>query len=325
MHIIQEEIGLPKIVVDSRGGSSAVITISPLPSGYGMTLGNALRRVLLSSLPGAAVSGVKIKGVSHEYTTVKGVKESVLDIVLNLKQLNVKKDTKERSTITLSSSKAGVITAKDFKTSSDVEILNKDLYITTIDKGGKIEMEVYIEKGVGYTPSTLDKKEGQDPEIIDIDKVFTPIEKIKYDIEATRVGKMTNLDKLVMELETNGSIEPEDAIKFAANILESYFSIFDKSETPVESDFMSDFDKIAQKSATEDQKKPTQEMYTPIEILGLSPRTLNSLINGGIGSIEQLTKCTESKLNNLRGFGKKALTEVADALKERDLTLAEEE
>jgi len=325
MHIIQEEIGLPKIVVDSRGGSSAVITISPLPSGYGMTLGNALRRVLLSSLPGAAVSGVKIKGVSHEYATVKGVKESILDIILNLKQLNVKKDTKERSTITLSSSKAGVINAKDFKTSSDVEILNKDLYITTIDKGGKIEMEVYIEKGVGYTPSTLDKKEGQDPEIIDIDKVFTPIEKIKYDIEATRVGKMTNLDKLVMELETNGSIGPEDAIKFAANILESYFSIFDKSETPIESDFMSDFDKIAQKSATEDQKKPTQEMYTPIEILGLSPRTLNSLINGGIGSIEQLTKCTESKLNNLRGFGKKALTEVADALKERDLTLAEEE
>ncbi len=325
MHIIQEEIGLPKIVIEEKDDNSAIITISPLPSGYGMTLGNALRRVLLSSLPGAAVSGVKIKGVSHEYTTLKGVKESVLDIVLNLKQLNVKKDTKEKSTITLTANKAGEVTAKELKAPSDVEVLNKDLYITTLDKGGKIEMEVYIEKGVGYTPSTLDKKEGQDPEVIEIDRVFTPIEKIKYDVEATRVGKMTNLDKLIMEIQTNGSISPEDAIKFAANVLESYFSIFDKSETPVEAEFMSDFDQIAQKSAEEDSKKPAQEMYTPIEILGLSPRTLNSLINGGIGSIEQLTKCTESKLNNLRGFGKKALTEVADALKERDLTLAEEE
>lgn len=155
--------------------------------------------------------------------------------------------------------------------------------------------------------------------------MFTPIQKIKYDVEATRVGKMTNLDKLVMNVVTNGSIEPEDAVKFAANVLESYFSIFDKSEAPVEAEFLSDFDQIAQKTAEEDAKKPTQEMYTPIEILGLSPRTLNSLINGGIGSIEQLTKCTESKLSNLRGFGKKALTEVADALAERDLALAEEE
>jgi len=325
MHIIQEEIGLPKIVIDPKGDHSATITISPLPSGYGMTLGNALRRVLLSSLPGAAVAGIKIKGVSHEYATLKGVKESVLDIILNLKQLNVKQETKERSTITLTANKAGVITAKDFKTSSNVEILNKDLYITTLDKGGKIEMEVYIEKGVGYTPSTLDKKEGQDPEVIDIDRIFTPIKKIKYDIEAARVGKKTNLDKLIIDIETNGSIEPEEAIKFAANVLESYFSIFDKSEVPVEAEFMSDFDQIAQKTAAEDSKKPVQEMYTPIEILGLSPRTLNSLINGGIGSIEQLTKCTESKLNNLRGFGKKALTEVTDALKERDLALAEDE
>lgn len=325
MHIIQEEIGLPKITIDKKGDFHAVITISPLPAGYGMTLGNALRRVLLSSLPGAAVAGVKIKGISHEYTTIKGVKDSILDLTLNLKQLDIRKETKEPSVIKLSVKKPGTITAKDFETPSDVEILNKGLYITTLDKNGKLELEVVVEKGVGYTPSTLDKKEGQDPELIEIDRIFTPIKKIKYDIEATRVGKMTNLDKLVMEIETNGSINPEEAMKFAANVLESYFSIFDKSETPVESEFMSDFDKIAQKSAEEDSKKPTQEMYTPIEILGLSPRTLNSLINGGIGSIEQLTKCTESKLNNLRGFGKKALTEVADALAERDLKLTEED
>ncbi|EKD48098.1 MAG: hypothetical protein ACD_65C00126G0008 [uncultured bacterium] len=325
MHIIQEEIGLPKIVIDKKGKHHAVITISPLPSGYGITLGNALRRVMLSSLPGAAVSGVKIKGISHEYTTIKGVKESILDILLNLKQLNVRKESKEKSILNLTVSKTGEVTAKDIKTASDVEILNKDLYITTIDRGGKLEMEIYVEKGVGFKPSTLEKKEGQDTAIIEIDQVFTPIEKIKYDIEAVRVGKMTNLDKLIMEIETNGSIEPEEAIKFAANVLKSYFGIFDKSDKPVEAEFMSDFDQIAKKSAEDEAKKPQQEMYTPIEILGLSPRTLNALINGGIGSIEQLTKCTESKLNNLRGFGKKALTEVENALKERGLGLTKDE
>ncbi|EKD47830.1 MAG: hypothetical protein ACD_65C00269G0003 [uncultured bacterium] len=325
MHIIQGEIGLPKITFDKKGDHHAVVTISPLPSGYGITLGNALRRVMLSSLPGAAVSGMKIKGVSHEYTTIKGVKDSVLDIILNLKQLDVRKETTGTSVITLSSNSAGEVTAKGFKTPSDVEIINKDLYITTLEKDTKLDMEVFIDKGVGYKPSTLDKKEGKDAEIIEIDAVFTPIKRIQYDVEATRVGQRTDLDKLVMEVETNGSLTPEDAVKFAANVLTSYFEIFDKSETPVEAEFMSDFDKIAQKTAEEEAKRPSQEMYTPIEILGLSPRTLNSLINGGIGSIEQLTKCTESKLNNLRGFGKKALTEVEDALKTRNLTLSEDE
>lgn len=159
MHIIQEEIGLPKITVDKKGDNEAVITISPLPSGYGLTLGNALRRVMLSSLPGAAVSGVKIKGISHEYTTIKGVKDSILDIVLNLKQLHVKKETPEQSVITLSANSAGELTAKAFKAPSDVEVLNKDLYITTLDKGTKFYMEVFVEKGVGYKPSTLEKKE----------------------------------------------------------------------------------------------------------------------------------------------------------------------
>ncbi|MBU1018345.1 MAG: DNA-directed RNA polymerase subunit alpha [Patescibacteria group bacterium] len=325
MHIIQEEIGLPKITVEHKDDHYAIVTISPLPSGYGMTLGNALRRVMLSSLPGAAVSGIKIKGVSHEYTTIKGVKESVLDIILNLKQLNVQKETTEISILTLSANAAGEVTAKSIKAPGDVKVLNKELYITTIEKGTKLDIEIFVEKGVGYKPATLEKKDGQDAEMIEVDAVFGPVKKIKYDVEATRVGKMTNLDKLVMEIETNGSLEPEDAVKFAANVLTSYFEIFDKADVPVEAEFMSDFEKIAQKTAEEDSLKPSQEMYTPIEILGLSPRTLNSLINGGIGSIEQLTKCTESKLNNLRGFGKKALTEVSDALKTRDLALSGEE
>lgn len=324
MHLIQEEIGIPKIEPQKLGDFLTVFTISPLPSGYGMTLGNALRRVLLSSLPGAAVTGIKIKGIPHEYTAIEGVKDSIFDIILNLKQLHLKKTTKEPSTLTLNVNRVGVVKARDIRPAADIEILNPDLYLTSIDsKKNKLEMEIRVEKGVGYLPIHLRKGE-DDPEIITLDAVFSPVKKIRYDVEATRVGQMTNLDKLIIEIETNGSISPEDALKFSADILKSYFGLFDISPVPVEADFMSDFKKIAEKAAEEESRKPKPEAYTPIEILGLSPRTLNSLINGGIGSIEQLTKCTEAKLNNLRGFGKKALTEVKTALTGRNFTLAEE-
>lgn len=324
MHIIQEEIGLPKISESTVGEFHSTFTVSPLPAGYGTTLGNSLRRVMLSSLPGAAVTGIKIKGVTHEYTVVKGVKDSVLDIMLNLKQLAVSKESKEPSFVTLKIKKPGIVTAADIEVPSDVVIHNPDLYITTVEgKNSSLEMEIRIEKGVGYRASVIGKQE--DAEIIEIDAVFSPIKVIHYSIEATRVGQRTDLDKLQLEIKTNGSIEPREAMRFAANVLESYFNIFNRDQKPVEPEFMSDFEKIAAKAQEEESLKPKQESYTPIEILGLSPRTLNSLINGDIGSIEQLTKCTESKLANLRGFGKKALTEVADALEKRGLALGKED
>lgn len=324
MHIIQEEIGLPKISESTVGEFHSTFTVSPLPAGYGTTLGNSLRRVMLSSLPGAAVTGIKIKGVTHEYTVVKGVKDSVLDIMLNLKQLAVSKESKEASFVTLKVKKPGVVTAADIEVPSDVVIHNPDLYITTVEgKNASLEMEIRIEKGVGYRAAVIGKQE--DAEIIEIDAVFSPIKKIHYAIEATRVGQRTDLDKLQLEIKTNGSIEPREAMRFAANVLESYFNIFNRDQKPVEPEFMSDFEKIAAKAQEEESLKPKQESYTPIEILGLSPRTLNSLINGDIGSIEQLTKCTESKLANLRGFGKKALTEVEEALEKRGLSLSKED
>lgn len=327
MHQIQEKIGIPKIKPQQSSDNQATFIIGPLPTGYGMTLGNALRRVLLSSTPGTAVTGVKIEGISHEYSTITGIKDSILDIILNLRMLHMKKETKEPSVLTLSiSNREGIISAKDIKTPSDVEILNPDLYLTTSDKrSARLNMEIRVEKGVGYIPASTRKEEEEDPSMILVDAVFSPVKKVSYEIEATRVGQATNLDKLTLEIETNGAISPEDALKFSANILQSYFGLFDQSQIPVEAEFMTDFSKIAQKELEEEQKKPKKESYTPIEILGLSPRTLNSLINGGIGSIEQLVKCTENKLNNLRGFGKKALTEVKDALKNRSLALANEE
>lgn len=324
MHQIQEEIGIPKIKTDSVGKNHTVFVMGPLPTGYGVTLGNALRRVLLSSLPGACVTGIKIDGVNHEYSTIKGVKESVLDIMLNLKLLHIKKTNKEVSTITLETSKAGEVTAKDIKCPSEVEILNPDLYIGYLEKGAKLKIEMRVEKGVGYIPATAREKTETDAKIILMDAVYSPIKKVRYDVEATRVGQMTDLDKLTLEIMTNGAISPEDALKFSSNILQSYFKLFNIEDVMVEENYMSDIKSILEKEQEEEAKKPKQESYTPIEILGLSPRTLNSLINGGIGSIEQLSKCTESKLSNLRGFGKKALTEVKSALEKRSLTLSEE-
>lgn len=324
MHQIQEEIGIPKIKVEKISDSHAIFTVSPLPQGYGITVGNSFRRVLLSSLPGACIAGIKIDGITHEYSTIKGVKDSVLDITLNLKMVRLRKISIEATTINLTTTKEGIVLAKDIKCPSDVEILNPDQYITTLEKGAKLSIEMKVEKGVGYVPVSLKNKTDIDPEMILLDSIFTPVKKVRYDVEATRVGQMTNLDKLILEIETDGSITPDDALKFSSNILQSYFNLFNQENILVEAEYMSDFAKISQKQEMEEKNKPVQEAYTPIEILGFSPRTLNALINGGIGSIEQLSKCTESKLTNLRGFGRKALTEVKDALKAKGLTLADE-
>jgi len=324
MHIIQEDIGLPKITENKMGDFQATFVISPLPQGYGTTVGNAMRRVLLSSLPGTAVTGIKVKGATHEYTVIKGAKESVLDMMLNLKQLAVSMEGNETMMLNLKS-KGGKVTAKDIETPAGVEIHNPGLYITTLEKGVSLEMQIRIEKGVGYRPAVIGKN-NEDAELIEVDAIFSPLLRIHYLVENTRVGQRTDLDKLSVEIKTNGSLTPEDALKFSANLLESYFSIFNRDQEVVEPEFMSDFEKIAAKAKEEEESsKPKQDSYTPIEILGLSPRTLNSLINGEIGSIEQLTKCTESKLANLRGFGKKALTEVRDALDKRGLTLSNDE
>lgn len=322
MHIIQADIGLPKIKTESIDKNRAVFSISPLPSGYGMTLGNAIRRVLISSLPGAAITAVKIDGVTHEYATIPGVQDSVLDILLNLKQVQIKKHSKDPETIKLSVNKEGAVTAKSIEHSSDIEILNPDHVITHITKKGvKLNIELLVEKGVGYVPATLRKKDKKDIGLIQIDAIYSPVVKARYDVTSARVGKMTNLDKLTIELETNGSITPDDALKFASSVLKSYFDLFLVDTDDVEPDFRADVDTVKARQIKEDKEESDKETYTPIEILNFSPRTLNACINGGIGSIEQLIKCTPSKLANFRGFGKRAMGEVTDALAARGLSL----
>jgi len=325
MHIIQEEIGLPKIKTESQGPNRIVFTVSPLPSGYGMTLGNAFRRVLLSSLPGAAITAVKIDGVTHEYSTLSGVQDSVMDIILNLKELHLKKDSKESEKIKLTVSKEGEVTAKDIEHSSGIKILNPEMHITSLTKkGAKLNIEMTVEKGVGYVPVTLRKKTNKELGVILVDAIYSPVRKVRYDVSNTRVGEMTDLDKLTIEIETNGSIAPQDALTFSASVLKSYFDLFLAKNEEVEPDFRSSVQQVKAKEMQEEEEESKKETYTPIEILNFSPRTLNSLINGGIGSIEQLVKCSPSKLSNFRGFGKKAMSEVSDALATRGLKLMDE-
>lgn len=329
MHIIQEEIGLP--IYSSQGGSKGddshkVFTIGPLPPGFGMTLGNALRRVLLSSLPGAAITSMRIKGVQHEYSTIKGVRESGVDIALNLKEVKLRKFSKDSEVIVLKGKGPGTLTAKDLQVSSDIEILNPDHEILTLEKGGEIEISITVEKGVGYSPAADRNKKSNEPGLVHIDAVFSPVTRARFDTEAARVGQRTDLEKLNLEVETNGSLTAEEAVQFGAQLLKSYFEYFSSADKVVESDFIADFTRTGSHvSGGDDEGAQVKESYTPIEILNFSPRTLNALINAGVGSIEQLTKCTEAALSNFRGFGAKALDEVKDTLAERGLKLADDD
>lgn len=322
MHHIHGEIGVPKITSQDISSNRCMFFISPLPQGYGTTLGNALRRVLLSSIPGSAVTGVKIQGASHEYTSLHGVKETVLDIILNLKQLRVKKISSTPTMLKLKVKGEREVTAKDITADSDVEILTKDLHIATLtDSKAELEMEIRVSKGVGYMPIAELKKEETDPLIILIDASFSPVLHVRYEVTAARVGQQTNLDKLEIEIETDSSITAKDALLFSADMLKSYFSLFNTEGILIEKEFISDATTLIQKEIEAKKKEEQKESYTPIEVLNLSPRTLNALLNGNIGSLEQLVKCTESKISNLRGFGRKAMEEIKKSLKERGLKL----
>ncbi|PIR48429.1 DNA-directed RNA polymerase subunit alpha [Candidatus Peregrinibacteria bacterium CG10_big_fil_rev_8_21_14_0_10_55_24] len=327
MHIIQEEIGLPTfsaVPVQKGDDNHVIFTISPLPQGYGVTLGNAMRRVLLSSLPGAAVTSVRIKGVQHEYTTLKGVRESVIDICLNLKELKLRKYNKDAEVISLVVKGPKAITAKDLKVSSDIEILDPDTPIMTLEKGGQLDVDITVEKGVGYSPASERNKKQNEPGLIHIDAVFSPVERVRFAVESARVGQRTDLDKLILDVQTNGSLKAEEAVQFASQLLKNYFEYFGSSDKVVEGEFIADFTRSGARGVSEDDAAPVKESYTPIEILNFSPRTLNALINAGVGSIEQLTKCTEASLSNFRGFGAKALEEVRKTLAERGLALADD-
>ena len=292
--------------------------LEPLERGFGYTIGNALRRVMLSSLPGSAITSVKIDGVLHEFQTIEGVIEDVTSIVLNLKSVIIKKHSKEDKVIKLSGSEEGVLTAGDIVCDADVEILNKDQVICTLAKGGKIDMEMTVSSGRGYVRAEENKKKLEDKKIgiIAIDSLYSPIERVAYEVQDARVGQDESYDKLVLEVWTNGSIKPEESIALASRILIEHLELVTK------------LDDIADVTGMMIEKKedPKQKaLETAIEDLDFSVRAYNCLKRAGIHTLQDLVNKSDAEVMKIRNLGKKSLKEVLDKVKELNLTLRDDD
>jgi DNA-directed RNA polymerase subunit alpha len=298
-------IQLPELKPVHEEGNKTTFAIEPLHAGYGMTLGNSLRRVILSSLGGAAVTAVKIDSVAHEFSTIDGVKEDVVEIILNLKKLRFRVFSEEPQFLVLTASGKGVVKASDIKTTSDVEIVNPDQVIATLDTDKvKLGMEIKVEKGRGYVPVESREAEKLEVGMIAVDALYSPVARVRYNVENTRVGQMTDLDRLVMEIETDGTITPHEAIRQAADILVEHFQV-------VAGQVAAEHGPTASGASAE-----TGASKINIEEINLSPRTTNALINNEIKTVKDLLKLTDGELRELKGFGSKAYDEVKDKIAE---------
>lgn len=295
--------------VEEHSKTSATFTIEPLHAGYGNTLGNSLRRVLLSSIRGGAIVAFKVEGTSHEFTTIEGVQEDVVDIMLNLKNVRLKVHTDDPVELRLEKSGAGVITAGDIKTTADVEVANPEQIIATIDDPKKsIVMDLVAQAGRGYRTIEESSAQRVHSDMIALDAVFTPVLRVRYKVAGTRVGQETNLDKLSLTIETDGTATPSEAFEEAAAILVNQYSALAGS-TVVE----------AAPALGQEEAEDTSELNTPIEELNLSARTANALVNNDIRTVHDLVTLSEQDLRELKGFGSKALEEVKDKLAELEL------
>jgi DNA-directed RNA polymerase subunit alpha len=295
--------------VNEHSDVSAEFVIEPLHSGYGNTLGNSLRRVLLSSIKGAAVVAFRVEGATHEFTTVPGVKEDVVDIMLNLKNVRVKVHTDEPVELRLEKKGAGVVKASDIKTSADVEVVNPEQVIATIDDPKKsFVVDLVVETGRGYRTIEDSSVKRLHSDMIALDAVFSPVLRVRYKVDSTRVGQETNLDKLLLTVETNGAITPREAFEEASAILVNQYSALAGSTT-VE----------AAPALGQSGDDDSSELNTPIEELNLTARTANALVNNDIRTVHDLVTLSEQDLRELKGFGSKALDEVKEKLAELEL------
>jgi DNA-directed RNA polymerase subunit alpha len=313
LEIERPRIELVKISNNHRYGK---FVVEPLERGYGITLGNSLRRILLSSLPGAAVTSVKIDGVLHEFSTIPGVLEDVTDIILNLKALAVKLYTDERKTVRLEAVGEGEVTAADIIHDDDVEILNPELHIATLEVNARLFMEIVIEKGRGYASADKNKRDDYAIGVIPVDALFTPVPRVNYVVENTRVGQITDFDKLTIEVWTNGSIAPEEAISSSARILNDHLRLFMGLTEKIP-------DAVTMVEKEEDKKDKVLDMT--IEELDLSVRSYNCLKRAGINYLEDLLNRTEEDMMKVRNLGKKSMEEVAAKLRELNLSLRKAE
>lgn len=338
-----QKITLPeKPILKNQKDNFAVFEIKSCYPGYGTTIGNALRRVLLSSLPGSAITSVKISGVNHEFSTIPGVLEDAVEIILNLKKIKFKMYVDDSVKLSLKVNKEGKVTAGDIKGNSDVEISNKDAYIATVtDKNGEFEMEIKIEKGIGYMPIEQQGDEKLEIGNIAMDAIFTPVKKVNYRVENMRVGKMTNYDKLILEIQTDGSITPEEAFKSATLLLVDHFNLFrevidqeqhelnEAEETDGEEEAFKKAEskrKETEKKAKEERKEQNKEeqediLKLSIEDINLSPRISNILAENKIKSVGKIIKKTEEDLQLLSGMGDKAIKDIKKSLGKFGLTL----
>lgn len=309
------EIEKPKIdcIEISDDDTYGKFIIEPLERGYGITLGNSLRRILLSSLPGVAVTSIKIDGVLHEFSTIPGVMEDVTEIILNIKGLALKLHSDEPKTIYIDIEKDGAVTAADIKEDPDIEVLNPDLHIATLNGDHRLYIELNISPGRGYVSADKNKLPGQPIGIIPIDSIYTPVVKVNYKVENTRVGQVTDYDKLALEVWTNGSIAPDSAISLGAKILSEHLNLFiDLSDQAKNTSVL--IPKI------DNTKDKVLEMT--IEELDLSVRSYNCLKRAGINTVEDLTNRTEEDMMKVRNLGRKSLEEVIHKLNALNLNLA---
>lgn len=308
------EIEKPKVDIvelseDYRFGK---FVVEPLERGFGITVGNALRRILLSSLPGVAVYAIRIDGVLHEFSTVPGVKEDVTEIILSLKELSATIDDEEPKVLRIQAIGPCEVKGSDIICPPEVNIVSKDLHIATLDEGAKLNMEIYVNKGRGYISAEENKKESMPIGVLPVDSIYTPVEKVSYHVENTRVGQRSDFDKLILEVLTNGSINPQEGISLAAKVLDEHLKLFiDLTE------HVGNVEIMVEKE--EDKKEKVLEMT--IEELDLSVRSYNCLKRAGINTVEELSNKSEDDMMKVRNLGKKSLEEVIHKLEELELRL----
>ena len=308
-----------EVVEISEDKKYGKFVVEPLERGYGITLGNSLRRIMLSSLPGAAVSQVKIEGVDHEFSSIPGVKEDVTEIIMNIKSLSIKNssETNEPKTAYIEFEGEGVVRASDIQVDQDIEILNPDLVIATLSgKNTKLYMELIITKGRGYVIADKNKREDLPIGVIAIDSIYTPVERVNVTVQNTRVGQITDYDKLTLDVHTNGTLVPDEAVSLAAKVLSEHLSLFiNLSENAKNAEVMVEKE--------DDEKEKVLEMS--IDELELSVRSYNCLKRAGINTVEELTNKTSEDMMKVRNLGRKSLEEVLGKLKELGLQLSPSE
>lgn len=314
------EIEKPRITCEElKNGSFAKFVVEPLDKGFGLTIGNALRRALLSSLPGAAAIAVRIQGVQHEFSTIKGVVEDVTDIILNLKTLSVKTfetDMNFTTTLRINKFTAGVVTAADIEFNDQVEILNPKLHICTLDEGASLEMEIIVGRGRGYVSAKDNKDATQDIGYIAIDSIFTPVKKVNYQVESARVGQNMDFDKLTIEVETSGTLSAREVVSLSAKIIQDHTMLFvDLVESMAGTEIL----------VTREEDKQNKVLEMTIEDMDLSVRSYNCLKRANINTVEDLTKKSKEDMLKVRNLGLKSLEEVIHKLESYGFGLRNDE